>query len=421
MKRKRFVAGALLGACLSSVGMATWASTYQEVQVVEFARDSAYLDEDGAKVAAARLKLAQPQRCGGEVVYVTAESLGMPAGADLSRGYSYLAGLAQSGATVRMSLPQCVGEAALLFDLKPCTPGDCRSTQRKPARPDDVLYLDKDLASVHRRDAEYQLQLPLERDEALKLWKLRIRTLDGESLYAEGYADAADYVSGKLVGPYKTYYHDGRVEKEMRFDASGALDGEYASWYESGRLHQKLRYAGGKPADGETVAYYDSGAVAVREHYRDGELDGPYEEFHPNGKLKHSGPFVKGAKVGPVRSYWEDGRLQHEGTYVEGGLDGWSISYFQDGKVEEKQRFDNGRQLSYGRWNKAGVQTVQWQWDAQHVAQGEFREWHENGKPKSLKTYQDGKLNGPARNWDETGKLSWECNYRDDESLCKTR
>ncbi|CAB3661135.1 hypothetical protein LMG3431_03336 [Achromobacter pestifer] len=398
MSMKKIAGMALMGASL--LPSAVWAADtvrMEPVRVVELKIESAYTDASGKSVPAARLRLSAPHVCGSDLVYLTAESVGAPPGTDLSQGYQRLTETIKSETPVKIGLSECIGKAVLITELKDCEPGECKDLRPKPAARDGIVYLDENLQSVTRADAQYQLKLPLPRDKATNLWTVRVMLPGSSQVYLQGYADAEDFVSGKLVRGYKTYYPNGRVDQDVKLDAEGRREGLTTSWHENGKLHQKVMFKADKPADGESVAYWDSGAVQAKVTYQNGALNGPYQEFYPNGQLKHSGPFVNGDKVGPVRDYFEDGALQHEATYLAEGVDGWSTRYYADGKVEEKQLYDHGTQRSYARWNEAGIQTVQWQWDQSHREQGEFKEWNEDGSLKSVKAYKDGKLLSECR------------------------
>ena len=46
--------------------------------------------------------------------------------------------------------------------------------------------------------------------------------------------------------------------------------------------------------------------------YVDGERDGPWKEYHTNGKLKGEGKYSKGKKIGIWKMHYYDGIVEEE-------------------------------------------------------------------------------------------------------------
>lgn len=101
---------------------------------------------------------------------------------------------------------------------------------------------------------------------------------DGKSVMSE-----ENYVSGKLEGPYKTFYPSGEPT-EIAYYKNGLLDGNYKKYSIKGFLYQDFNYKNGK-LNGMAIYYSrktgdlikkgpfkDDQRVGTWENYVDGEL-----------------------------------------------------------------------------------------------------------------------------------------------------
>jgi hypothetical protein len=73
----------------------------------------------------------------------------------------------------------------------------------------------------------------------------------------------------------------------------------------------------------ERVEKFPDGAVHVRYHVdAQGRKDGPYEEFHPNGKPAVKGAYAADVKTGPWTTYTPEGKLTESASYFNGLMEG---------------------------------------------------------------------------------------------------
>lgn len=363
---------------------------------------------DAQLARAVLLKLSVNHACGSNELYMTPDSIGVPAD-NFGRVIERTEELIEDQTPFIITLSACDGQRAMATRFDPCTPEACAAVAAKPV--DGKLYLDEDYSPVTERGAEYVLQVPMPYDKEHKAWKAKIYTVSNGKLRLDGYVNNEDFAQGNWVYPYKVYRNNGKVGLSVGLDAKGLYQGKTIHYHENGKVEKTLVYRDNKVVDGEYITYDENGKIASRMSYKNGEMDGPYLEYFPNGKVSHSGPFVGGKKHGPVTDYYENGATKHTATYVENSPEGWSIRYYPDGKTEAKNLNQDGVQRSLADWNAQGVQIRQWQWDEQHQKQGEFKEWYDNGQLKELKVYKDDKLNGQVQTWYEDGKPESAIDY----------
>ncbi|PCR97181.1 hypothetical protein CP336_08715 [Pseudomonas fluorescens] len=384
--------------------------------------------------AAALLTLETPHSCGSNEVYLTPESLGIP-NESFRRALGEVQDLIDQKVPLLLTLSACERKRAFFKKVRPCTSEECVDLMTPLV--DGKLYLDEHFAPVGRVRASYYLKMPMTYDGKLQAWNAQIFYQDSQALRSDYFVDNEDFVSGKPVHTYKSYYQNGKLRKSYRNDASGQLQGEammYAEngtvikrenylnnelegtqsiYHDNGKLAESYKWHLGKRVDGEYPKYDENGALIGRTSYRNNVWDGPSLGYFPNGKLRYSTLFVNGKSEGPTTYYFEDGTKQFTRNDVNGKPVGWMVTYFIDGKVKEKEFYKDGNRLSYEQWTQQGVQTLQWQWDAQNRKQGDFKRWYESGQLKEHQKYQDDKLQGSSATWHENGEMASSAGYVD--------
>ena len=105
--------------------------------------------------------------------------------------------------------------------------------------------------------------------------------------YSEGY-----YKNWKLHGLQKTWYETGELLSESHFK-NGLLHGKSTTWYKNGQKKSEGTF--------NSKAYMPDG-TRIQGYMPDGSfqpksvLDGQFNEWHENGKLKQSGLYLNGMK-----------------------------------------------------------------------------------------------------------------------------
>lgn len=117
--------------------------------------------------------------------------------------------------------------------------------------------------------------------------------------------------------PVIEYYNDGTIKYAYHVDENGIEQGPYEEYHENGRLKIKHTYKDGK-YDGPYEAYYRNGQLCVKCTYKDDKLDGPYEEYYDNGKLYKKCTYKDGKRDGLYEEYRRNGQLEKIKVYKEG-------------------------------------------------------------------------------------------------------
>ena len=87
--------------------------------------------------------------------------------------------------------------------------------------------------------------------------------------------------------------------------------------------------------------FYKNGQLLIKEHYKDGERDGPKEIFYDNGQLMEKINFIDGRPDGPSESFYDNGQLSNRGNYKDGKQDGFHEYFDKRGTLTRTMTFRN--------------------------------------------------------------------------------
>ena len=89
--------------------------------------------------------------------------------------------------------------------------------------------------------------------------------------------------------------------------------------------------------NGERINQYDP----------EGNKQGYWEYYHPNGKLLSKGNYINNKKEGNWESYWNNGDLGSKGSFINGYQDGVWEWYYSNGNLMSKELYDDGKFVKY--------------------------------------------------------------------------
>lgn len=175
------------------------------------------------------------------------------------------------------------GEEAVPFArmIAGCGPSSCFDDKAR-------LYLDEELMPQVKERSPYLLVLPLPKAALPGTWKVEIfDTIRRDVVRISGQTDAADFVSGKMVGDYRDYDSDGNIGSQVGLDANGRKHGVGTTYFNDGKLESLGQWRNGLPV-GVQNSYHRNGKLYIRLVYNEkGELLGT-EQFSEQGVLVHS-------------------------------------------------------------------------------------------------------------------------------------
>jgi len=187
---------------------------------------------------------------------------------------------------------------------------------------------------------------------------------------------------------------------------AGLRHGRCATWYEDGVLQEEGRYDAGRE-QGVVRRWGPDGVLLEEGAWELGVRHGPRRLFHEDGTRREVATFVQGQYDGDLRQWSEVGILVHDGHYAAGQPSGVQRHFHEDGRLASRCSFDDqGDQ--HGRcetWFGDGVRHERSHWE--HGLQVDTATtWWPSGLRRSEGAFTDGGRDGPWRYWHATGALS---------------
>lgn len=152
--------------------------------------------------------------------------------------------------------------------------------------------------------------------------------LKWEYEYQDGVISEARWYDeqGKLTS--RAFYSDGQAVSTAGYRADGTMEWQ-TSQLEDG--HQEI------------TRYDEAGKPVVRYAGIDGQPDGEYATFHPNGEVKQTVTYRMGVLEGPAKTFFPSGQLEHEFAYRAGEVDGPYRTYSAEGQLLSEYTFKAGK------------------------------------------------------------------------------
>jgi len=129
--------------------------------------------------------------------------------------------------------------------------------------------------------------------------------------WCEGRPDA--YGTPRRHGPSRTWYDDGATWIELTWH-EGKRDGPFVEYHRNGRKARQGTYRLDAKVGTWTV-WSEAGLPEERAEWKDDLLDGAFVSFHPNGKKRAEGRNCLGAQCGPWITWDEGGRELGRSTF----------------------------------------------------------------------------------------------------------
>ncbi|MBK7383962.1 MAG: toxin-antitoxin system YwqK family antitoxin [Flavobacteriales bacterium] len=194
---------------------------------------------------------------------------------------------------------------------------------------------------------------------------------------------------------YTKYYHaNGLVSSEGTL-VDGKPEGWWKTYYESGIL----RSEGGRKQfqlDSLWRFYSANGKLQTETFYRADRKEGLARRFDTTGTLLSEENYVADLREGVAHYFHENGSLYQEIPFKAGKEEGRGYEYATDGRVVSILHYGAGMLRKREDINRA---------DAMGLRQGQWKEFHPNGKVRLEGNYVDDRKQGIFKEYDALGNL----------------
>ncbi|MBI4946644.1 MAG: toxin-antitoxin system YwqK family antitoxin [Bacteroidetes bacterium] len=240
---------------------------------------------------------------------------------------------------------------------------------------------------------EYNYGVLKKQEQINRINKIGQKEGTWKKFYPSGKIKAeATFKNGKKTGYVKTYSESGNLANIQKY-VGDSLQKEAPElttklevrneYYEDGSIKKTGTYLYGI-AEGTHKEYSSEGKITGAKIYHDGNLigeglmdeagnqQGPWVEYHPNGKVKAKGNYVNGIKIGEWVFFHSNERLEQKGTYDKKGKpQGLWQWYYDTGKLLREENYLNGkREGRLTEWSDTGAV----------ITQGEYIDGMKEGK-----------------------------------------
>lgn len=223
-------------------------------------------------------------------------------------------------------------------------------------------------------------------------------------------ATSAGYRDGQLEGKQRLYHRNGELHSEGE-NRGGKRHGLWVTYWDDGKKQEEGRYEAGAKT-GVWTRYGNDGVKHSETEHRGDMRQGESIEYWPSGAVKERGQHAEDKKSGVWVSFRQDGAKREEEAYEAGKLHGPRISYDGKGNKESVTTYAAGKR--HGRWERWLTRpdgtlhlrtTSAYQDDQQH---GERIEYDDQGEPRELSTWAQGKKHGPTTRWSRSGDVRFK-------------
>lgn len=163
------------------------------------------------------------------------------------------------------------------------------------------------------------------------------------------------YLRNGKQGVWRYWFPNGQL-KDSGMMYNNQLTGEWKSWNEKGELLTKATYLDIEKLKNRIAPQIQSerkrGILA--DDVTDGELNGVFISYHPDGQIKDSGKLVAGIRQGDWYSYYATGTKDNEGHFLNGNMEGAWTFYHENGAVSTKEIYKNNKIVDLSCFDEKG-------------------------------------------------------------------
>jgi antitoxin component YwqK of YwqJK toxin-antitoxin module len=142
--------------------------------------------------------------------------------------------------------------------------------------------------------------------------------------------------------------HDAGTLKQLGFLQKGRKEGVWMDLYSASGKQSDIYWTEDR-MEGPFTVWHQNGNLKVVGQTKDGEVDGSWAEYYPDGQLAYRSTNKMGHLV-DIRVWKPDGSICQESNVVRGN--GSFLRYFEDGSIEHKRVFENGVETSREIFNQ---------------------------------------------------------------------
>ncbi|HEU0136567.1 MAG TPA: tetratricopeptide repeat protein, partial [Flavobacterium sp.] len=212
------------------------------------------------------------------------------------------------------------------------------------------------------------------------------------------------YSKGKKNGEWNFFFSNGKNKSKEIYN-DGVQSGMSYSYNYNGTLRNASNYNDNN-VNG-VYERYDNDILTGKLHFINGDRNGPFQNFRPDGTVESEGITLNDEQVRTI-SYWQNGKKSFEEDFIEDELVR-AITFNSKGEQENDVDYTNLNGKSTVKYaNGMEIQVCDW---VNGYRNGKFISKDKNGTMISEIDYVNGIRHGKYKFYNPLGTLSHDMNY----------
>lgn len=202
-----------------------------------------------------------------------------------------------------------------------------------------------------------------------------------------------NFINGEKSGEWDYYYEDGKLKAVVNYK-KGELSGIFKQYFENGQLKVIGNYANGKQT-GEWKVYYDSGELSqIISFSVQGKQNTEFKALYKSGKPKQIGLLLNNEQEGEWKTFHDNdsSSVASKTTYIKGKQEGNYNEFHENGKIGCKGQYKDGKKVGKWTYYFSSGQVSNEGMFKDGNADGEWKSYYDNGQSKKVKLWKKGKL-----------------------------
>ena len=208
----------------------------------------------------------------------------------------------------------------------------------------------------------------------------------------------------------QTFFFNEHKESDSHWK-DGKLEGPYEDYWHNGQKKSHGRYRAGA-REGEWEFYYNQFTLSSKGYFKKGRKEGVWKSLWENGAPKSEGSFSAGREIGTWKEWTDKGEAAAVNSCFASNDTGRYVAYHANHTVKEEYACRQGAPSGeYIKKDPDGTLVERGRFDAQGRKEGVWETFWAEGRPASKRTYAAGMEQDSGWAWDQAGRLKERAHF----------
>lgn len=209
---------------------------------------------------------------------------------------------------------------------------------------------------------------------------------------------------------------NGRIASRGMFNSNGNREGEWKYYHPNGELSEHLTFRDGKWG-GPYFLYASNGMITQEGSMSQSKRNGDVKNYSEFGVLYSIVPYKNGEPEGVITFFHDNGQISETRTYSNGSPNGSFKRYHPNGQLAQEGILTEGLLEGESKWYYSNGQLMKTGVFKNDLPEGEMLEYYMNGALQERTTYKDGNAVGESVKYHANGNVANQTTYSTDGKL----